>query len=61
MERAFQAQGWRTDLHDCGIPASEAPVLLTLALRNYNANHDRALDAHREAMLSAIVRTLAPQ
>ena len=36
-------------------------VLLALALRNYNANHDRALDAHREAMLSAIAQTLAPR
>lgn len=61
VARDFQAQGWRTDLHDCGIPASEAPALLALALRNYNANHDRALDAHREAMLSAIAQTLAPQ
>ncbi len=57
----FQAHGWRCDLHDCGIPAADAPKLLELALRNFNANHDRMLDAHREAMLSAITKVLAPR
>ncbi|TPQ33954.1 iron-containing alcohol dehydrogenase [Cupriavidus pinatubonensis] len=61
VERDFQALGWRTDLHDCGIPAADAPALLALALRNFNANHDRLLDAHRDEMLVAIARTLAPQ
>ena len=56
----FQAQGWRTDLHDCDIPAADAPKLLSLALRNFNANHDRLLDRHREAMLVAIAQTIAP-
>jgi len=56
----FQAQGWRTDLHDCDIPAADAPALLKLALRNFNANHDRLLDRHREAMLVAITKTIAP-
>ncbi len=60
VERDFLAQGWRTDLHDCGIPASDAPLLLELALRNFNANHDRMLDQHREAMLAAITQVLAP-
>lgn len=59
--RDFQAQGWRTDLHDCGIPAADAPQLLALALRNFNANHDRQLDRHRDAMLAAIRQTIAPQ
>ncbi|MDP9908682.1 alcohol dehydrogenase class IV [Variovorax boronicumulans] len=60
VARNFQAQGWRTDLHDSGIPAADAPRLLALALRNFNANHDRLLDRHREAMLAAITRTIAP-
>lgn len=61
VERDFQTQGWRTDLHDCGIPAADAPLLLGMALRNFNANHDRMLDQHREAMLAAIRQVLAPQ
>lgn len=56
----FQNLGWRTDLHDCGIPASDAPMLLELALRNYNANHDRLLDRHRDAILAGIRQTIAP-
>ncbi|WP_181184475.1 hypothetical protein [Cupriavidus pinatubonensis] len=40
MERG-QALGWRTDLHDYGVPAADAPALFALALRNFNANHDR--------------------
>ena len=61
VARDFQGQGWRTDLHDRGIPAADAPMLIALALRNYNANHDRLLDPHREAMQAAIAATLAPQ
>ncbi|MFV0676927.1 iron-containing alcohol dehydrogenase [Variovorax sp. tm] len=55
----FQAQGWQTNLHDCNLPATDAPQLLKLALRNFNANHDRLLDRHREAMLSAITSVIA--
>jgi alcohol dehydrogenase class IV len=61
VERNFQTLGWRPNLHDCGIPATEAPKILELALRNFNANHDRLLDRHREAMLAGITRTIAPQ
>jgi uncharacterized protein YbjQ (UPF0145 family) len=60
VARDFQTQGWRTDLHDCGIPAADASKLIALALRNYNANHDRLLDPHRDAMREAIAATLAP-
>lgn len=60
MEQDFQGLGWRTNLHDCGIPASDAPQLLELALRNFNANHDRLLDRYREAILAGIRQTIAP-
>lgn len=56
----FQAQGWRTDLHDCGISKDEAPKLLSLALKNFNANHDGLLDSHSDAMLRAIKQTISP-
>ncbi|WP_423455210.1 iron-containing alcohol dehydrogenase [Ottowia sp. VDI28] len=57
----FQKQGWHTDLHDCGIRAADASKLLTLALHNYNANHDRQLDPHRDAIQAAIAETLEPR
>lgn len=59
VEQDFQALGWPTNLHDCGIPAADAPAVLSLALKNFNANHDRLLDGHRESMLRAIRQTLA--
>ncbi|MGQ3001697.1 MAG: iron-containing alcohol dehydrogenase [Hydrogenophaga sp.] len=59
MARDFEALGWRTNLHDGGIPADEAPKLLELALRNFNANHDRLLDRHRDAILAGIRQTIA--
>lgn len=61
VERNFQTLGWSPNLHDCGIPLEDAPKILELALRNFNANHDRLLDRHREAILTGIRCTIAPQ
>ncbi|WP_028602431.1 iron-containing alcohol dehydrogenase [Ottowia thiooxydans] len=60
VERDFQTLGWRPDLHDCGIPVVDAAKILELGLRNFNANHDRQLDHHRDAMLASIARTISP-
>lgn len=61
VERHFQTLGWCPNLHDCSIAATDAPKILELALRNFNANHDRLLDGHRDAMRAAILRTIAPR
>ncbi|MFM0703546.1 iron-containing alcohol dehydrogenase [Paraburkholderia sediminicola] len=57
----FSELGWPTDLGDCNIPFSDAPKILSFALRNYNANHDRLLDRHADTLLACIERTIAPR
>ncbi|TPQ33963.1 hypothetical protein C2U69_23905 [Cupriavidus pinatubonensis] len=46
-------------LGDCGVPSSDVPKLLGIALRNYNAN--RQLGRHTDTLLACIARTITPR
>ncbi|WP_159593619.1 iron-containing alcohol dehydrogenase [Hydrogenophaga sp. BPS33] len=58
VEKEFEALGWQGKLAGRGIPGADAPLLVGFALRNYNANHDRLLDAHVDGLQRAIEASL---
>lgn len=58
FEQNFKMIGWRPDLGDLDILASDAPNILRLALHNFNANHDRMLDEYHDKILSGISKAI---
>lgn len=60
VEQDFAALGWQGNLAGRGIPAVDVPLLMGFALRNYNANHDRLLDQHADALRGALEASLEP-
>lgn len=56
----FAALGWQGDLSAHDIPMDDVPLLMRFALHNFNANHDRLLDVHSEALRRALEASLSP-
>lgn len=54
----FQAIGWQRPLEQAGITQDDVPQILHFALRNFNANHDRLLNQHVDALSDAITLAL---
>ena len=55
----FDLMGWQKPLREVAIPLEHAPTLLKLALKNFNANHDRYLDDYADLVLKAIEEAIS--
>jgi alcohol dehydrogenase class IV len=59
VQAHFDTLGWHKPLNAIAIPTDHASVLLKLALKNFNANHDRFLDEHADLVLLAIKEAIS--